>query len=157
MYCNKCGKFTETEDILCADCKAKEQQQLVHPAVAEYTTQASTTLQPTAEIKPAPSNGFGVASMVLGIIEFFMAAMALSIAEPGNEFEVSLLYLFAQPAIIIAIVNGIKAVVVFIKATKNKQAKPTAGFVMGIVGLNLMAIAMICLMLAMLGAEAFYY
>lgn len=145
MYCNKCGKFTETDDILCADCKAKEQQQLVHPAVAEYTTQASTTLQPTAEIKPAPSNGFGVAAMVLGLVAFVMAVFGYLIEEP------SYMFLFAQPALIIALVNGIKAVVVFVKACKNKQAKPVAGFVMGIIGLNLVMISLL------LFAEAFMY
>ena len=143
MYCNKCGKFTETDDILCADCKAKEQQQLVHPAVAEYTTQASTTLQPTAEIKPAPSNGFGVASMVLGIVALFLSVVGYIGAGPGYEDAVLIVCLFALPALIIALVNGIKAIVVFIKACIKKQPKPIAGFVMGIIGLNLMMISLL--------------
>lgn len=147
MYCNKCGKFTETEDILCADCKAKEQQQTVNAVVSE----PCSTTQPVAAILPRPSNGFGVAAMVLGLVAFVMAVLGYLIAEPGYEFDVLIVLLFAHPALIIALVNGIKAVVVFVKACKNKQAKPVAGFVMGIIGLNLVMISLI------LFDEAFMY
>ena len=154
MYCNKCGKFTETEDLVCADCKAEEQQQLVHPAVAECVKVESASAKPATEIKQAkPSNGFGVASMVLGIVALIMGLIADAVADPGYAGAVAIIYLLAQPAVIVALVNGIKAIVVFVKACKNNQAKPVAGFVMGIVGLNLMATAMLYLMMAMLLAE----
>ena len=89
--------------------------------------------------------------MVLGLVAFVMAVLGYLIAEPGYEFDVLIVLLFAHPALIIALVNGIKAVVVFVKACKNNQAKPVAGFVMGIIGLNLVMISLL------LFDEAFMY
>ena len=175
MYCYKCGKFIETDDTLCPDCKAQEEQTCVHPAVVEYTEQQEASQEQTCQqtCQPEvyqqvvynpqpislkkPSNGFGVASMVLGIVALIMSVIALANATPSYAGVVAVVYLLAQPAIIIALVNGIKAIVVFIKACKNKQPKPIAGFVMGIIGLTLMGMAMLYLFMAVVASEVIYY
>ena len=160
MYCYKCGKFIGTDDTLCPDCKAQEEQTCVHPAVVEYEEQQEASQEQTCQqtYQPEvyqqvvynpqpislkkPSNGFGVASMVLGIVAFVMSVVAYIGAGPGYEDAVLIVLLFAHPALIIALVNGIKAIVVFIKACVKKQPKPVPGFVMGIIGLNLAIISL---------------
>ena len=128
MYCYKCGKYTETEETLCPECK--EQQRQAQPQAVAIRQNASTQTTPIAN---TPSNKKGAVSMVLSLIASILAAIAL-----GTDVIPVVIYatLGAAVCCIFALINGIKAIKAFVNAGKNNQKRPIAGFVMGLKGLE---------------------
>ena len=136
MYCYKCGKFIETDETLCPDCKAKvlgEQQPQPNQKVVVISQTTSAQATPVGK---APSNKNGVLSMVFSIV----GAIFLGITFAGIGLEMYGMYLFCLLATvtcgIITLINGVKAITGFARACKNKHKKPIAGFIMGLVGLE---------------------
>ena len=81
MYCYKCGKFIETDDTLCPDCKVKvlgEQQPQPNQQVVVISQTTSAQATPVGK---APSNKNGVLSMVFSIV----GAIFLGITAAGLD------------------------------------------------------------------------
>lgn len=137
MYCNKCGKYIESDETLCPECK-QVQQNVSTPNVVVIEQQATPITYAAA-----PSNKPGVISLVLsmvGLVGIFIAAFSIGFESVG-------LMVFASAVVItgfvISLVQGIKAIKSFIYTCKNKLKKPIAGFIMGIVGLETSAIVIL--------------
>ncbi len=135
MYCYKCGKYTESDETLCPECKAQQNQAQPQVVVVE-----ETALTPAEVGVKAPSNKHGVTSMVLSLV----AAVFLGIAMVGAMEYLLGLLLFSSAALltlcIISLTQGIKAIKQFIYAGKTNQKRPIPGFVMGLIGLETVAV-----------------
>ena len=162
MYCYKCGKFMQSTETLCPECKAQTMQPKEQPVeevpqpVAEDSQQpqqevqalvidqTATTATPQKEI----TNKAGIVGCVTGVIAMFLSiialvvsAMGLSMCQEGVGTLNNVLscviftgvFLVAMvPFVIVSLVNGIKGIKNFKLACKLRTKKPIVGFVLGI-------------------------
>jgi len=130
MYCYKCGKYTESDETLCPECKAKENK--VEPQVIVLEEEVITP--PQSSVKK-PSNKYGIASIVLAelaVIPVFVAARA-SVQYMINTLVVSAV--IAGLMIVVSLLLGIFQIKEFVSAGKDKRKRPVPGFVMGLIGI----------------------
>ncbi len=119
MYCSKCGQNNVDEAAFCVSCGEplnQTQQQPEQPSAAQQTANvyyqpAPQQPQQPGQTQPKPGQGMAVASMVLGIVSLFCAAIITGI---------------------LAIIFGGVA-----KSKGNKSGMATAGIVLGIIGIVL--------------------
>ena len=130
MYCYKCGKYTETDETLCPECKAKENK--VEPQVIVVEEEVITP--PQSSVKK-PSNKYGIESIVLAelaVIPVFVAARA------SVQYMINTLVVFAVMAglmLVASLLLGIFQIEEFVSAGKDKRKRPIPGFVMGLIGI----------------------
>ena len=82
MFCHHCGTELKPDTIFCHNCGIKvpgEVQQIVQPTEETAQTQTQSTLSQN------PGRGFGIASLVLGLISFslsfFCPCLGIAIVE----------------------------------------------------------------------------
>lgn len=169
MFCYKCGKYMESDAVICPECLAQTQEQLQNTSVQESAcapvdaqpTQAvvlNTQQAPTATNTKKPGNKAGIVAFVMGILSAVFSAIATilldiaySFMEEGYDpstvtFEVSIatsILFVVVPLIALTIVFGIRAIVNFVKAGKLKAKRPVAGFVMGLVGMSSLIVSVL--------------
>ena len=130
MYCYKCGKYTETDETLCPECKAKENK--VEPQVIVVEEEVITP--PQSSVKK-PSNKYGIESIILAelaVIPVFIAARA-SVQYMTNTLVVSAV--IAGLMLVASLLLGIFQIKEFVSAGKDKRKRPVPGFVMGLIGI----------------------
>ena len=131
MYCYKCGKYTETDETLCPECKAKENK--VEPQVIVVEEEVITP--PQSSVKK-PSNKYGIESIILAelaVIPVFIAARA------SVQYMINTLVVFAVMAglmLVASLLLGIFQIEEFVSAGKDKRKRPVPGFVMGLIGIS---------------------
>ena len=126
MYCNKCGKPIDSSERFCPECKQ----------------QMAATVVPTTRYTPVvrgPSNRKGVSSMLLGIFALILEIVALSLTIADIAGLGVFVLIIATILTITSLSNGIKAIKNFSYARSRRLPKPTAGLVMGIIGIDLAA------------------
>ncbi|MBR2974807.1 MAG: hypothetical protein IKC47_03600 [Clostridia bacterium] len=142
MYCNKCGRYHETEGILCPECQ-QAQQNVSKPAVA-VIEKTATPVVATAE-KPSNRQGikaiiFGGVGFMLGLIAYIVSIVAMveiEYSDLGYDFAVLAIFLALAtiPFMVMGIVFGVQAIKVFKAAGASGQKRPIPGFIMGIGGI----------------------
>ncbi len=169
MYCRKCGKPVEGDELYCKDCqqqdlffdepaapKVEEPQQ--QPAQAPVQAYQQAPQQVQTDDKRA---GFGgaLAATIMGSIAFFLSIFAMAFATIALE-EASFGYMsgmsgatafFCLAAIglsIPSLIKGIAGIKCFIRAKREGKAKPVATLICGIVGVVMSGLAFIYLYLA---------
>ena len=147
MYCYKCGKYVETDDTLCPDCKQKQAQEQAELKVVVTEQTATTAVQPNG-----PSNKAGIVGLVMSMVSITLtiiavvcAAVGIGLAEEAYaDYEAAygvaalaiVLQLAATAFIVLAIVYGVKGIKNFKLACRLGTKKPLPGFIMGIAGLS---------------------
>ena len=130
MYCYKCGKYIETDETLCPECKAKENK--VEPQVIVVE---EVITPPQSSVKK-PSNKYGIASFVLAdraVIPVFVALRASVQYNMITTLVVSAV--IAGLMIVASLLLGIFQIKEFVSAGKDKRKRPVPGFVMGLIGI----------------------
>ena len=133
MYCSKCGKYTETDETLCPECKAKENK--VEPQVIVVEEEVITP--PKSSVKKS-SNKYGIASFVLSelaVIPVFVALRA-SVRLPYMINTLVVSAVIAGLMIVASLLLGIFQIKEFVSAGKDKRKRPVPGFVMGLIGIS---------------------
>ena len=150
MYCYKCGKYTETDETLCPECKAQQNQAQPQVVVPAQTTEQITNVK-------APTNKAGIIGLVMGIVALILTLVAFVFAdlgvimmeEGGDEagYMASVVALVMQIAavapIVLSLVFGVKGIKNFKKAGRLGTKRPIPGFVMGIAGIPAAGISII--------------
>lgn len=137
MSCYKCGKYTETDETLCPECKAKENK--VEPQVIVVEEEVITP--PQSSVKK-PSNKYGIASIVLeelAVIPVFVAARA-SVQLPYMINTLVVSAVIAGLMLVASLLLGIFQIKEFVSAGKDKRKRPIPGFVMGLIGISNIAL-----------------
>ena len=147
MYCYKCGKYTETDETLCPECKAQQNQAQPQVVVPAQTTEQITNVK-------APTNKAGIIGLVMGIVALILTLVAFVFADLGvimmeeeAGYMASVVALVMQIAavapIVLGLVFGVKGIKNFKKAGKLGTKRPIPGFVMGIAGIPAAGISII--------------
>lgn len=129
MLCNKCGKETENELLICDECEAKR--------IAE------------SDLKKAKTFGLAgaVIASVCGVFGLIFAVFAiLSAATLGAWVGFSI---FAIVLTVLAIMVGGSSVVVYIERMKN-PAKPFLTFIFGLVSMGLAVVSAILFIVSLI-------
>ncbi len=142
MYCYKCGKYTETDETLCPECKAQQNQAQPQVVVPAQTTEQIINVK-------APTNKAGIIGLVMGIVAMVLTLVAFVFADVGiimmeeGNYEAGymasvvalVMNIVAVAPIVLSIVFGVKGIKNFKKAGKLGTKRPIPGFVMGIAGI----------------------
>lgn len=140
-FCTHCGTAVEDADRFCSNCgtplRTQPQQAPTHP-------QAPIAQQPVVKPK-IPGRGFGISSMVLGIVGLVNALSALE----RSSFVGSGFYyyeIFSQ-IISICVVSVLSILATTFAVCAVKRGYNTnigkSGFIMGIIGLCIYALSII--------------
>lgn len=139
MYCAKCGKQTNGSETVCEDCKAAEAAAAVKPV--DY--------DPNKPNVSMLSFGKALASIIMGFGVFIVSNVLNTSASYMNIVAMIFLILIDVTAIVLAIVFGSKAIRTYGAFRAGADKKPTAAFVMGIIGVVLAGIATVILLVFM--------
>ena len=146
MYCYKCGKYTETDETLCPECKAQQNQAQPQVVVPAQTTEQITNVK-------APTNKAGIIGLVMGIVALILTLVAFVFADLGvimmdeagymASVVALVMQIVAVAPIVLGLVFGVKGIKNFKKAGRLGTKRPIPGFVMGIAGIPAAGISII--------------
>ncbi len=147
MFCNKCGRYTETDDNLCPECQAQVQT----PVVVQVEEQVVAPIQPTKA-----KNGAGIVAMIVSFVGAILVIVAAGLlvaavellAEGYSYMDIaglatigSVAQFVSLPFLVVTLIFGIFAIKNFVKANKAGTKKPLPGFIMGLIGLGTMTLS----------------
>lgn len=154
MYCVKCGKKTDSDDMLCDECKANQSgaNEENTASSAEVVEEKPENAQSEAEINAQRSkerktglvkaiilNAIAFCQVYAFLISLVFVAIAMMMETDGLVgvaigFMIfgELLFLSVEAFTVYAVIEGIKLVKLFVRHCKEKKGKPIASFVLGI-------------------------
>lgn len=154
MYCVKCGKRTDSLDMLCDECKAKQsganEENIASSAevVEEKPENAQSEAEINAQRSKERKTGL-VKAIILNVIAFvqiytfvvslILMMFAISLETDGSTgasigcmIVSELLFYSIIGFVVYSVVEGIKFIKLFIRHCNEKKGKPIATFVLGI-------------------------
>lgn len=137
-YCRKCGKWIETEDLYCDDCRNAE---IIFGDVLPPEKPVDRGSRMDGFPKALASTIVSAAVFIIMIVCFVLSAVDGSVAFYILGIMISL------GGSIVSIIFGVKSIVTFANNAKQGKLKPIATLICGIVGCAMSGIDLLYLLI----------
>ena len=157
MYCSRCGKQIDYDDVVCKECRAKEEAEKLasqtqtveqHINAPEISVQAGQNQQAQETNWSQPlddGKGRAIASVVMGVSSIFWSFIGLCTTSIVYVRGIIFFYIPSLVLAILAVTNGAQSIRTFNQIRKQGGSKPVGTLIMGIVALVTGALALFIL------------
>ncbi len=125
MYCNKCGKQHSSNDILCDECRAKQNQPV-----------------------PKADNRAGIGALFLSVFAVICSVLVYVNASRSDDDGMLIFAIGSCLFILVALLTAVGGIKAYKRAVVEGKLKPVASFVTSIIALTMLAVSFVMMVLA---------